>query len=237
MPHELDEHIFVAWVFNSELTGEPDHVLREERHPGSTVRLFQITARRQWGAAVENPDVVESEKATLENVLAKTILAVNPPCEVHQELVERPLNKVYIDRPVQCLRRSIKEKRRESMHRRVYVAEIPLIRRELTARVDMMTAQHKLQLIFGEIWINHRERNGVESEIPSRIPRVFSFVRHQDDVIIDHVEPLSIPEYTAVSMKWVRLMLFQPGITIPEIILLGPEHASEGLPHYVSGIW
>ena len=45
-----------------------EHVLAEERHPGRAVRLLEVAAGRQRGAAVEHADVVEAEEPALEHV-------------------------------------------------------------------------------------------------------------------------------------------------------------------------
>ena len=71
-----------------EFHGEFQHVLAEEGHPGRAVRLLQVAAGGQRGAAVEDADVVEAEEAALEDVLAEAVLAVHPPGEVQQQLVE-----------------------------------------------------------------------------------------------------------------------------------------------------
>src|SRR5215470_13337706 len=45
------------------------HVLAVERHPGSAVGLIQMATRGKGSAAIKDPDVVQSEKATGEDVL------------------------------------------------------------------------------------------------------------------------------------------------------------------------
>ena len=76
-----------------ELHCELQHVLAEKGHPGRAVSLLEVAAGGQRGAAVEDADVVEAEEASLEDVLAEAVLAVHPPGEVQQELVERRLRK------------------------------------------------------------------------------------------------------------------------------------------------
>ena len=66
---------------------------REEGHPRGAVRLLQIAAGRQRRAAVEDADVVEAEEAALEHVLAEPVLAVHPPGEVQQSLLNAALRK------------------------------------------------------------------------------------------------------------------------------------------------
>ena len=81
---ELDDHVLVGAVVGSEFHRELGHVLTEERHPGRAVRLFQVAAGGQRGAAVEDANIVKPEEAAFEHVLAEAVLAVHPPGEVQQ---------------------------------------------------------------------------------------------------------------------------------------------------------
>ena len=93
---ELHDHGFVAGVVGGELEREFHHVLTEQGHPGRAVRLLQVAAGRKRGAAVEDADVVETEEASFEHVLAEAVLAVHPPGEVQQQLVERGLQEIHV---------------------------------------------------------------------------------------------------------------------------------------------
>ena len=55
-----------------------------------------IFAAGQRLAAVEDADVVEAQEAALENVPALRVLAIHPPGEVEQQLVEDALQEVAI---------------------------------------------------------------------------------------------------------------------------------------------
>ena len=81
---ELEDHVLVGGVVGGELDRELQHVLAEQGHPGRAVRLLEVAAGGQRGAAVEDADVVEAEEAALEHVLAEAVLAVDPPGEVQQ---------------------------------------------------------------------------------------------------------------------------------------------------------
>ena len=60
-------------------------------HPGGTVGLFQMTARRQWLGAIEHADVVQTEEAAGKQVPAADVFAVDPPGEIQQQLGEHAL--------------------------------------------------------------------------------------------------------------------------------------------------
>ena len=74
---------------DGDLPRQFQHVLAEEGHPGRAVGLLEVAAGGQRGAAVEDADVVEAEKAALKDVFAEAVLAVHPPGEVQQQFVER----------------------------------------------------------------------------------------------------------------------------------------------------
>ena len=56
-----------------------------------------MPAGRKRGAAIKDADVVEPEEAALEDVLAEAVLAIHPPGEVQDELVERRLEEIEVD--------------------------------------------------------------------------------------------------------------------------------------------
>ena len=85
---ELERHVLVGAVVVGEPQRHLEHVEAELRHPGRAVGLLEHAAARQRRRAVEGADVVEPEEAALEDVVAERVLAVDPPGEVDQQLVE-----------------------------------------------------------------------------------------------------------------------------------------------------
>ena len=178
---------------DGELHRELRHVLAEEGHPGRAVRLLQVAAGGQRGAAVEDADVVEAEEAALEHVLAEPVLAVHPPGEVQQQLVERRLEELHVRLAAQGLLGAVEEERRQGVDRGVHVAEVPLVGGHLAAGVQVDPAEHQLHLLLGEVGVHDRERERVEGQVPGRVPGVLPLVGHRDDVLVQHVEPLRVP--------------------------------------------
>ena len=76
-----------------QLGRDGQHVERVHRHPARAVGLLEVAARRQRRAAIEHADVVEAQEAALEDVHAFGILAVHPPGEVQQQLLEDALEE------------------------------------------------------------------------------------------------------------------------------------------------
>ena len=88
---ELEDHVLVDGIVPGQLDGDAEHALGVERHPRRAVGLLEVAAGGQRRAAVEHADVVESEEAALEHVASRRVLAVDPPGEVHEQLLERAL--------------------------------------------------------------------------------------------------------------------------------------------------
>src|SRR3989442_7885371 len=82
---------------------------------------------RQLAAAVEDPDVVEPEEATLEHVAALRILAVDPPGEVQHQLVEHALEECQVALAPAMLAVDLEHAPRgPGMHRRCCLPASPL---------------------------------------------------------------------------------------------------------------
>ena len=97
--------------------------------------------------------------------------------------------------------------------------------------VEVVSGKHQVELLLGEVGIGDRQRDGMKGQVPGGVPGVFPLVRHRNDVVIDHVEPVAVPEDTARGVKGVGPVLLEPGIGVEVIELLGPQHAGEGLAH------
>ena len=120
---KLQDHVLVVGIVGRNLHCEFHHVLAEEGHPRRAVRLLQMAAGGQRGAAVEDADVVQPQEPALKDVLAEAILAVHPPGEVQQEFVEGQLEKILVRLPAQGQLGAVEEQRRPRMDRGIHVAE------------------------------------------------------------------------------------------------------------------
>lgn len=79
---ELGRHVFIDGVKEGELQCNIQHGQAEEGHPGSAISLLQLTPGGQGTGAVKDPNVVQTEEATREDVLSAGVLTVDPPGEV-----------------------------------------------------------------------------------------------------------------------------------------------------------
>src|SRR5215472_15375494 len=172
-----------------------------------------MTAGRQWRAAVEDPDIVEPEKAAFVEIAALAVFAIDPPAEVRRQLAEDPLQEFEIGLAAQCLLGPVEKDRGPAVHRWVDVTEIPFIGRDLTGRVQVKPEKQQVELLLGEIDVNGGERNRMKGQIPRSEPGVFPFVRHRDDMVADHVEPLVIADPAARPSR-IDLVLLEPFVYI-----------------------
>jgi len=187
----------VGGKFNCELP----HVLAEQCHPSSSVRLLEAASGGQGCAPIEDPDVVKTEEATLEYVFSVRVLSIHPPSEVQQKLFKRAFEKIDVSLVAQGLRGSMQKQGRPGVDWRVNIAEVPLIGRNLAAGVHVKPFEHEVDLLLGELRVYDRYRDGVKGQVPSRIPGIFPLVRHRDDVVVEHMEPLLVPGVPAPGVK------------------------------------
>ena len=197
--------------------------------PSACSRLPPVGKR---GAAVEHADVVETEEAALEHVLAEAVLAVQPPGEVQQELVECRLEEIDVHLAAPRLLGAAQKESCKSMDRGIHIAEVPLIGGHLPVGVQVGRAEHQVHLLFGEVGVHDRERERVEGQVPGRVPGVLPLVGHGDDVVVQHVEPLRVPGISISMMERVGVVLVQPVVTVEEEELLAPQHAGKSLAHH-----
>src|SRR3954452_7430979 len=131
MLEELRRDIFIGGIGHRQLEGHHHQVQAIHAHPAGRIALLKTTAVREWCAAIEDADIVEPEEAALKDVLAIGVLAIDHPGKVEQELMEDALQKDGIAYAPAFLVDLIDAPGGPGMHRRVDIAEGPLIGRDL----------------------------------------------------------------------------------------------------------
>ena len=156
---ELQRHVDVGTVVERQLQRDLQHRLRVERHPGRAVRLFQMAAGGQRRAAIDDTDVVEAEEPALEHVPPGGILAIDPPGEVEQQLVVDAAEELQIGVAGAAPVDLVEEVGGPRVHGRIHVAEVPLVRRHLSGRMQVPLLQQEQELLLREVRIDERQRN------------------------------------------------------------------------------
>src|SRR5271170_2878578 len=87
-------HLFIHGVVLGQNKRNIEHAKAVEGHPCGAVSLIQMPTSRQLRAAIEDPDIVESEKPAGEDVAPLWIFAVEPPAEVQHQSLERALEEL-----------------------------------------------------------------------------------------------------------------------------------------------
>ena len=93
---KLEGHVSIIRVCHRQLDGDLQHVLAEQCHPGCTISLLQAAPRWQWSAAIEDPDVVETQVAPFEDIPPRTIFAIDPPGKVQEKFLKIALEPVPV---------------------------------------------------------------------------------------------------------------------------------------------
>ena len=77
----------------------------------------------------------------------------------------------------------------------------------------------------------------MKCEIPGRIPWVFPFIGHRDDVGVEEMAPLMVSCLAPLRRWWWKIRIaVEPGSHLVVVVLFGPQHSRQCLPHDVPGI-
>ena len=153
-------------------------------------------------------------------------IRLHPPGEVDQQLRQQAGEEAVVAAPVDVPH----VQRRPRVHRRVDVAERPLVGGEGAVRVLEPLAAQREQLVLGERRVEMGERDRVEREVPRREPRVLPRVGHRHDVARVHVHPRRVPAEPALGWRWrLRRVAVEPAPDVVAVELLAPDHPGEGL--------
>src|SRR5215469_2058157 len=155
-------HLLINRVVLGEDNGDLEHDLAKQGNPCGAIGLFNSSSGRQLGAAIKHANVVQAEKSSGERIAPLRVFAVYPPCEIEHQALETLFQKLDVG-PAPLTLNLVQEQRSPGMDRRINVAKVPLVRRNLSIGMEVEIMQHKKLLLFGEIEINQRQGKGVKS--------------------------------------------------------------------------
>ena len=234
MLEKLRGHVFVNLIRLRQLQRHREHRQAIKTHPGCAIRLLEKSARRERFGTVEDADVIQTEEAAGEEIIALRVLPIHPPGEIEHQLLEGALEKGAIA----LLPRAgdfINAPGRPRVDGRIDVAEGKLVGRDLAVRVHVPFAQKELELLLREVRIDFRKRHHVEGEIPSREPRILPLVRHRNNVAVEEMLPLVIAPGEALRRRRrLRRIALKPLPDDVVIKLLAPEETGISLAHDVA---
>src|SRR5690242_16635447 len=77
-----------------------------------------------------------------------------------------------------CPFESVGEDSRPCMYRRVDIAEVPFVGRQLAVGMEISLTENHIELLLAEVGVDHGQRQDMKGEVPRRVPRVFPLIRH-----------------------------------------------------------
>src|SRR5262249_5577991 len=92
---------------------------------------------RQLRATVEHADVIESQKSAFKNIVSQFVFTVHPPGKVHQQLLKLAFQKLTITLAPEGFLEEIDLPDRLAMHRRIDIAEVPLVGGNLSVGMEI----------------------------------------------------------------------------------------------------
>ena len=221
---ELRRHSLVDRVVARELERDPHQVEAEHPHPAGRVGLLEHCAARARLAAVDHGDVVEAEEPTLEHVVAVAVDLVDPAREVDQELVEAALEPLAVGVAVADPIHVVDPPHRPRVDRRVEIAELPLVGRQLPTWVLELLKQKHPELILGELRVNQRERHALEREVPCGEPRILPLVGHRHHPHRVQVAPAAVADRAPRRRRRLRrIIAVEPARHVEQVALLAPQ--------------
>ena len=188
---ELGSNVFVGRVLVCQFQGDRKHGQTIERHPGSPVSLLKLSSCRHWPGAVKHTDVIQTEEATGEQMLPVNVLTVHPPREIDEQLLKHTCEELPITTTAWS-GHLIDTPAGPGMNRRVHVRKSEFVCRNLPVGMHVPFTKHQDQLRLGKFRVNLCHRNHMKGKVPCRVPWIFPFVGHRDDVSIEQVHPISI---------------------------------------------
>ena len=182
-------------------------------------------------AAVEDADVVQAEEPALEGVAAVGVLAVDPPGEVQQQLVEDLLQEVGVGAALDLAGDLVDAAGGAGVDRRVDVGEVPLVGRELAVGVHVPLAQEQHELPLGPLGVEPCQRDAVEGDVPGGEPGVLPLVRARSGRRGCRVPPARVPPRVPRGRRRrAGRVAVQPELDAVVVELLRPEQARRRLP-------
>ena len=168
-------------------------------------------------------------KPPSKTLLPRAVLAVHPPREVDQQLLEHAGKELMIPAAVDLEH----AQSRPGVHRRVHVAEGPLVRGDLSVGVHVPLTQHEDQLLLGERRVHVGQRHAVEGQVPRGVPGVLPRVGHRDHVSVVEVAPPTVAAVPACQRRRrAGGIAVEPLLHVVVVELLAPHEPGDRLAQH-----
>ena len=160
------------------------------------------------------------------------VLAVDPPGEVSSILWKISSRNARSPRPVSSPFELVHPPRGPGVDRRIDVAEIPLVGRELAVRVHVPLAAEQDELALGPLEVHPASGHAVKGRVPGREPGVLPLVGDRQHVERGEVLPArrSGPAPCSGGGGGLGRITLEPELDAVMVELLRPEQSGERLP-------
>ena len=131
----------------------------------------------------------------------------------------------------------VDERRRPGVHRRVDVAEVPFVGRELAVGMQVALPQQQIELLLREVEVDRCQRRSswkARSQAANQGYSHLSGIEMTSSLI--HVEPFAGCATGAGLARAGRRRARSATIDVVDVELLAPQHARQRLPHDAGGV-
>src|SRR4029077_8938691 len=171
MLEELGGDAFVYRIGARQFESDFHQVETEETHPSGGIGLFENGAARKLLAAIDDGNVVEPEESAFEDVVALAVHPVDPPGEVHEQLVKTLFQEGGIGDAGAQLLEFVHSPARPRVHGRIEIRELPFVSWNLAVGMLELLEQEQPEIFLGERRIDERQRYTLKCQVPGGKPR------------------------------------------------------------------
>jgi hypothetical protein len=147
---EFARDIFISRILFGEFESDSQHVEAVHAHPTRAIRLFKSAAGWKRRGAVKDPDVIEAEEASLKNIGAVGVFAIDPPGEIQEQLVKNFFQEGAVGDAADATLYFVDTPSGPGVNRRIHVAEGPFISGQLPVGMHVPFAQKEIELLLRE---------------------------------------------------------------------------------------
>src|SRR5579884_1239932 len=96
MIKELASNIAIVAIFLREFQRNRQHIQAIHRHPTGPIGLLNVGSIWQPCVAIEDTNIIQTQEASLKDILPVVILDVHPPHKVKEELLKDFFKKITV---------------------------------------------------------------------------------------------------------------------------------------------
>src|SRR5580692_5350088 len=91
MFYETKGNFFIHGVVLCQNKRNLQHVLAVESHPRRAIRLVEMPAGGELSTAIEDPNIVQPEESSREDISSLRVFSVYPPVKIQHQTLKRTL--------------------------------------------------------------------------------------------------------------------------------------------------